>query len=97
MIEEVINSIRKHAFANKAQVCMQHTSPRALMISIIHDGVGLPEVFDLNALSSEEHYGLLGISERVALLSGRMSLQRLPEGGHCSQINPPPRVGKPTL
>ncbi len=98
IIQEGLNNIRKHAFANKAQVCMQHTSPRALMISIIDDGVGLPEVFDLNALSSEEHYGLLGISERVALLSGRMSLQRLPEGGTLLKVEiPHPRVGKPTL
>ena len=38
------------------------------MVTISDDGMGLDEDFDLITLASNGHYGLLGISERVALL-----------------------------
>ena len=44
-------------------------------------------------LSKSGHFGLLGISERVALLGGRMRLQRQPKGGSLLQVEiPHPRV-----
>jgi signal transduction histidine kinase len=53
----------------------------------------MAEDFDLNAMYSKGHYGLLGISERVTLLGGRFRLQRLPEGGLQLQVEiPHPRV-----
>ena len=55
--------MRKHARASAVQVCLKHTSPRTLMISIADNGQGLADGFDLSALSAEGHYGLLGISE----------------------------------
>jgi nitrate/nitrite-specific signal transduction histidine kinase len=53
----------------------------------------LIESFDLAALSAEGHYGLLGISERVALLGGRLRLQNQASGGLLMQVEiPHPRV-----
>lgn len=93
IVQEGLSNVRKHARASTVQVFLKHTSPRALMASIADDGRGLPEGFDLAALSSEGHYGLLGISERVALLGGRLRLQNQASSGLLIQVEiPHPRV-----
>jgi signal transduction histidine kinase len=64
-----------------------------LSISIADNGRGLTEGFDLSTLSAKGHYGLLGISERVALLGGRLKLQNQASGGLLLQVEiPHPRV-----
>jgi signal transduction histidine kinase len=96
IIQEGLNNVRKHAMANKIDVTLEHISVRALMISISDDGGGLQDDFDLSALSKEGHFGLLGISERVALLGGRLNLKNKPEGGLLLQVEiPHPRVDLP--
>jgi signal transduction histidine kinase len=65
------------------------------MISIADDGQGLADDFDLAALSAAGHYGLLGISERVALLGGRLKLQNQARSGLLIQVEiPHPRVAQ---
>jgi len=81
IVQEGLSNVRKHAQASAVQVSLKHTSPRTLMLSIADNGRGLAENFDLAALSAEGHYGLLGISERVALLGGRLKLQNQDGGG----------------
>ena len=93
IVQESLNNINKHAQASDVQVTLKHTSPRALLITIADDGNGLPEKFDLSELSSMGHYGLLGISERVALLGGRLRMQNQTSGGVLIQVEiPHPRV-----
>jgi signal transduction histidine kinase len=93
IIQEGLNNVRKHAQATVVEICLKHTSPRTLMISVADDGSGLASDFDLSALSSAGHYGLLGVSERVALLGGRVELKNQTEGGLFLQVEiPHPRV-----
>lgn len=93
IIQEGLNNVRKHAQASVVEICLKHTSPRTLMISIADNGSGLTKDFDLSALSAEGHYGLLGISERVALLGGRLELKNQTDGGLFLQVEiPHPRV-----
>lgn len=93
IVQEGLNNIQRHAQASNVQISLHHTSPRALMISIADDGEGLEDDFELSTLSEEGHYGLLGISERVALLGGRLRLQNQPDGGMLIQAEiPHPRV-----
>jgi len=93
IVQEGLNNVWRHAKAASVQISVQHTSPRALMVSIQDDGLGFSNDFDLNNLSESGHFGLLGISERVALLGGRMRLQRQPQGGSLLQVEiPHPRV-----
>ena len=95
IVQEGLNNVRKHAHASGVQVSLRHTSPRKLMISIADDGQGLADDFDLAALSAAGHYGLLGISERVALLGGRLKLQNQSQGGLLIQVEiPHPRVAQ---
>ena len=93
IIQEGLSNVWRHAKASKVQITLKHTSPRTLMVSISDDGLGLGDNLDLAALSSEGHYGLLGISERVALLGGRFRVQNQPSGGSLLQVEiPHPRV-----
>ncbi len=96
IVQEGLSNVRKHAHATAVQICLKHTSPRTLMISIADNGWGLDQGFDLSALSAKGHYGLLGISERVALLGGRLRLQNQADGGLLLQVEiPHPRVVHP--
>jgi signal transduction histidine kinase len=93
IVQEGLSNVRKHSQASSVKIDLQHTSPRALMISISDDGLGLPGDFNLAAMAGQGHYGILGISERVALLGGRLRLQRAPQGGTLIQVEiPHPRV-----
>jgi signal transduction histidine kinase len=93
IVQEGLNNVRKHAQASAIEICLKHTSPRTLMISIADNGSGLTNDFDLSALSAKGHYGLLGVSERVALLGGRLKLQNQTDGGLLLQVEiPHPRV-----
>jgi signal transduction histidine kinase len=93
IIQEGLNNVHKHAHADAVQIRLKHTSPRTLLLSIADNGAGLTGDFDLSMLASEGHYGLLGISERVALLGGRLELRNQVGGGLLMDIEiPHPRV-----
>lgn len=93
IVQEGLSNVRKHARASEVRIELRHTSPRTLLIAIADNGLGLPQGFDLAALASGGHYGLLGISERVALLEGRLNVQNQPGGGVLIQVQiPHPRV-----
>lgn len=97
IVQEGLNNVRKHAQARVVEICLKHTSPRMLLCAIADDGQGLAADFDLAALSAGGHYGLLGISERVALLGGRLSLQNQADGGLRLEVEiPHPRVADNT-
>jgi signal transduction histidine kinase len=96
IVQEGVNNIWKHAEASQANVTLKHTSPRMLLISISDDGVGLQKNFNFGELSETGHFGLLGISERVALMGGRLHFQNLNGDGLLVQVEiPHPRVTRP--
>jgi signal transduction histidine kinase len=93
IIQEGLSNVWKHSQASLVQITLQHTSPRNLMVSIRDNGLGFSSEIDLNRLAASGHYGLLGISERIVLLGGRLRLLRHPEGGALLQVEiPHPRV-----
>lgn len=93
IVQEALSNVRKHARASQVKIVLHHTSPRMLLVSISDNGTGITSLFDLSALSAAGHYGLLGISERVTLLGGRLKLQNQPEGGLTLEVEiPHPRV-----
>lgn len=95
IIQESLHNIAKHAKAQHVEISLKHTTPRTILISISDDGVGLPADFSLSKLASNDHYGLLGISERVALLGGHLNIQNHNKGGVIIQVEiPHPRVKK---
>jgi signal transduction histidine kinase len=93
IVQEGLRNVRKHSGASAATVRLEHTTPRNLRISICDNGRGMPEPFDLAELFKQGHYGLLGVSERVALLGGRLQLRNQPSGGLFLEVEiPHPRV-----
>ena len=93
IVQEGLNNIWRHAQATAVTISLTHASPRMLQLDIADDGLGLPQDFNLASLSSAGHFGLLGISERVALMGGRLSLQNQPGGGLRIRAEiPHPRV-----
>ncbi|MCA9933877.1 MAG: ATP-binding cassette domain-containing protein [Ardenticatenaceae bacterium] len=81
IVQEGLNNVWKHSGASQVQVTLAYTSPRMLSVGIADNGDGLPDDFDLSALSRSGHFGMLGIGERVALLGGRLSIQNQTAGG----------------
>jgi signal transduction histidine kinase len=93
IIQEGLNNTWRHADATTVDILLKHSSPRMLLIVLVDDGDGLQQDFDLATLSRSGHYGLLGISERVALMGGRLSLQNQRDGGLQIRAEiPHPRV-----
>lgn len=93
IIQEGLNNVWRHSRANKVSICLLHTNPRTLRITLQDDGQGIPESFDVQGLPGEGHFGISGISERVALLGGRMHFQNLKSGGAQLLVEiPHPRV-----
>jgi signal transduction histidine kinase len=93
IIQEGLNNIWHHANASQVHLSLLHTSPRTLRISLQDDGSGIDENIDFSDSKVEGHFGLLGISERVSLMNGRLHIQNLPEGGTMLMVEiPHPRV-----
>ena len=81
IIQEGLRNVRKHAEASHVKLSLQRTPSASLLVQLEDDGKGLMAPADLGALSLGKHYGLVGISERVALLGGHMTIESPREGG----------------
>lgn len=81
IVQEGLSNVWKHSEGTRVTVALTHISPRLLQIMIEDNGIGLGDDFDLVGLSRSGHYGLLGISERVALLGGKLRFQNQDGGG----------------
>ncbi len=97
IVQEGLNNVQKHSNASLSKVDLLRTMPRTLMLSVSDNGRGITDEFDMTALSTSGNYGLVGISERVALLGGRLKIQNLTDGGLLLQVEiPHPRLEIPT-
>lgn len=94
IVQEGLTNVRKHAQATAVQIAVRRSALGTLTILVTDNGRGLPEAFDLAALAAKGHYGVLGISERVALAEGRMQLQNQPSGGARLQVEIPDPGGR---
>ena len=93
IVQEALRNIDKHSNATRASLHLWHNSSRSIMLTIIDDGIGLPKNFTLSTLAKQGHFGLLGISERVALLGGNLSIENNSSGGVIIQAEiPHPRT-----
>jgi signal transduction histidine kinase len=84
-----LNNIRKHAAATNAFLRVQRTPTASLLLYLSDDGQGSTKPLDLASLSADKHYGLVGISERIALLGGTMQIETPPEGGLMLRVEIP--------
>src|SRR4030095_6020035 len=73
IVQEGLSNIRKHSAARNVRLSVQRTPSASLLVRLEDDGRGLSAPTDLASLSANKHFGLVGISERVALLGGTMN------------------------
>lgn len=93
--QEALTNIEKHAQAQNVVLYMCRHDGRVLL-RIEDDGVGLPAAYHhlrvdstTIASSSQGHYGLCGMIERVEKLGGAMSMRPGVEGGTVIEIELP--------
>lgn len=89
IVQEGLRNIRKHAAARHIRLSLQRTSSASLLVRLEDDGRGLTAPADLASFSVSKHFGLVGISERVALLGGQMNIESSKGGGTILQIEIP--------
>lgn len=89
MIQEGLSNVRKHAQATKVGISLRTTARRTLLLTIADNGRGLQAEINLAALANAGHYGLLGMSERVALVGGRFRVHNRAGGGLILEIEIP--------
>jgi len=89
IVQEGLNNIRKHADANRVRLSLQRTPSASLLVRLEDDGQGLAVPADLASLSASKHFGLVGISERVALLGGTMNIESSTGNGMILQVEIP--------
>ena len=77
--QEAITNVLKHAKAKTLTVRLQCKGDM-VTLTIRDDGVG----FDVGASSGKEHFGLLGMRERVELVNGDLSITSQP--GHGTTV-----------
>lgn len=80
IVQEGLNNIAKHSNAKNIELKIRRTSNSSIKLTLIDNGKGFDGPIDLVRLSSQKHFGLLGISERVALLGGEFNINS-PAGG----------------
>jgi len=89
IVQEGLNNVRKHASARNVALRVERTPTASIRLMLADDGQGLPKPIDLAELSAAKHFGLLGISERVALLGGTMHVDSPPNGGTVLEVELP--------
>lgn len=89
IIQEGLNNVSKHADAQKVKMVLRRTPTDNLLIRISDDGRGFGALPSLADLSAQKHYGLIGISERAALLGGSMRIESPKTGGLTLQVEIP--------
>ncbi len=89
IIQEALSNVHKHARAHNVHLLLQRTAANNLLIRISDDGRGVDVPANLAEFSAQEHFGLIGISERAALLGGNMHIASSHEGGLTLQVEIP--------
>jgi signal transduction histidine kinase len=85
---EALSNIRKHAAAEKVavQLCLQ---PDWVNLSITDNGCGFYIPERLGSLMEDNHFGLVGLRERVELLGGSFDIVSHPYQGTALKVSIP--------
>ena len=78
--QETLGNISKHARASSVNIHLRGDKHQ-LQLSIHDDGRGFEKPPTLNGLPSQNHFGLVGMRERIELIGGDWSLESKPGEG----------------
>lgn len=88
MVQESINNAIKHAQASTLEINLKVTDASALVLMMKDNGIGM----DLEAVDQSNHFGLLGMRERVQGLHGSFGIDSELGSGTTININIPQAV-----
>jgi signal transduction histidine kinase len=74
--DEALTNAARHSSASRAEVELRRRGP-SLELTVSDDGVG----FDVTAGTPNGHHGLIGMSERAAMVGGELVVESRPGGG----------------
>ncbi|MFI6604660.1 sensor histidine kinase [Nonomuraea sp. NPDC050536] len=80
IVQESVTNVVRHSGARTCRVAVGY-EPTGVTIEVVDDGPGRPGRPRLSAAAGGSGFGLLGMRERVTLLSGQFSAGQRPEGG----------------
>ncbi|MFE4517320.1 sensor histidine kinase [Kitasatospora sp. NPDC056783] len=80
IVQESVTNVVRHSGARACRVAVGY-EPTGVTIEVVDDGPGGPGRPRPSAAAGGSGFGLLGMRERVSLLSGQFSAGRRPEGG----------------
>ncbi|MDE1918689.1 MAG: hypothetical protein KGJ57_16655 [Sphingomonadales bacterium] len=87
IVEEALANIERHAGAGRITIETSF-SARRMSVTVSDDGIGIPPDI-LAAMRREGHYGLVGMQERAAKLTGSLRIRRVqPHGTAVSLVVP---------
>ena len=89
IVQEGLHNVQKHAQASQVTLRLRRTPKASLRVYLADDGHGLDSPVDLAALAENNHFGLIGISERVSLMDGTLDFSVHPGGGLEFEIEVP--------
>ncbi|CAG0935418.1 two-component system, NarL family, sensor histidine kinase ComP [Thermoflexales bacterium] len=80
VLQEALLNVQKHAAAKRIEVTLR-LSPDQIELIVQDDGRGFYVPSRLGQLTDESHFGLVGLSERLELLSGTLNIISTPGQG----------------
>lgn len=80
VLQEALLNVQKHAAAKRIEVTLR-LSPDQIELIVQDDGRGFCVPSRLGQLTDESHFGLVGLSERLELLSGTLNIISAPGQG----------------
>jgi len=89
IVQEGLRNVQKHADASRVTLSLGRTPKASLQVYLADDGHGLEPPIDLAALTENNHFGLVGISERVSLMDGTLDFSIPSDGGLELEIEVP--------
>lgn len=87
--QEALTNVRRHARAMRAEVTLDYRSEGVVRLVVADDGVGAPEASDSATGGSPGGFGLVGLRERVQVLSGRLGVRSRPGDGFTLELEVP--------
>ncbi|MBK8989865.1 MAG: hypothetical protein IPM39_28020 [Chloroflexi bacterium] len=83
--DKALTNIRKHAAATHVSVRLS-LQPEQVLLSITDNGLGFIVPERLGSLMEQNHFGLVGMRERVDLLNGTFQITSTPSQGTCLEV-----------
>ncbi len=79
VIQEALTNVRKHSKAKNCIVKLEFSDGKVNLV-VIDDGAGF-EIYAQDGKDAEQHFGIMTIKERVALVDGSFNIESIPGQG----------------